>query len=117
MHAATLLVLSADCKGIVMRPGALRAATAKAAARLGKMRTRLSAGEKPNRKRMAALVAVYDAVPAKRRPHDVIAPPGGRSGSRERRKGPRARAKWLAGSVRKDPADMIAAAFDRGRGP
>ena len=26
-----LVVLSADCKGIVMRPGALRAATAKAA--------------------------------------------------------------------------------------
>jgi hypothetical protein len=109
---ATLLVLSADCKGIVMRPGALRAATAKAAAKLGKMRTRLTAGEKPNRKRMAALVTVYDAEPAKRRPHDVIAPPGGRHGTRELRKGPRARSKWLAGSVRKDPADMIAAAFD-----
>ena len=36
--ASTLLVLSADSKGIVMRPGALRAATARAAARLGKMR-------------------------------------------------------------------------------
>ena len=44
------VVLSADSKGLVMRPGALRAATAKAAARLGKMRTRLTAGEKPNRK-------------------------------------------------------------------
>ena len=84
MHGpGTLVVLSADCKGIVMRPGALRAATARAAERLGKMRTRLTAGEKPNRKRMAALVAVYDAVPAKRRPHDVIAPPGGRHGTRE----------------------------------
>ena len=108
----TLLVLSADCKGIVMRPGALRAATAKAAARLGKMRTRLTAGEKPNRKRMAALVTVYDAEPAKRRPHDVIAPPGGRHGSRPLRPGPKALAKWLAGSVRKDPAEVIAAAFD-----
>jgi hypothetical protein len=108
----TLLVLSADCKGIVMRPGALRAATAKAAARLGKMRTRLSAGEKPNRKRMAALVTVYDAEPAKRRPHDVIAPPGGRHGTRTLRPGPKALAKWLAGSVRKDPAEVIAAAFD-----
>ena len=108
----TLLVLSADCKGIVMRPGALRAATAKAAARMGKMRTRLASGEKPNRKRMAALVTVYDAEPAQRRPHDVIAPPGGRNGSRPLRPGPKARAKWLAGSVRKDPADMIAAAFD-----
>jgi hypothetical protein len=108
----TLLVLSADCKGIVMRPAALRAATAKAAARLGKMRTRLSAGEKPNRKRMAALVTVYDAEPAKRRPHDLIAPPGGRNGSRPLRPGPKARAKWLAGSVRKNPSDVIAAAFD-----
>jgi hypothetical protein len=107
-----LLVMSADCKGIVMRPGALRAATAKAAARLGKMRTRLTAGEKPNRKRMAALVTVYDAEPAPRRPHDVIAPPGGRAGGRALRPGPKALAKWLAGSVRKDPADMIAAAFD-----
>jgi len=109
---SALLVLSADCKGIVMRPGALRAGTAKAAAKLGKMRTRLTAGEKPNRKRMAALVTVYDAEPARRRPHDVIAPPGGRTGARELRPGPKALAKWLAGSVRKDPADMIAAAFD-----
>ncbi|MGH3123184.1 MAG: ISKra4 family transposase [Streptosporangiaceae bacterium] len=110
--SSTLLVLSADSKGIVMRPGALRAATARAAARLGKMRTRLAAGEKPNRKRMATLAAVYDAEPAPRRPHDVIAPPGGRHGCREPRKGPRARAKWLSGSVRDDPAEVIAAAFD-----
>ena len=61
---------------------------------------------------MAALVTVYDAEPAKRRPHDVIAPPGGRAGARELRPGPKALARWLAGSVRKDPADMIAAAFD-----
>jgi hypothetical protein len=33
--ASTLLVISADAKGIVMRPGALRPATAKAAARRG----------------------------------------------------------------------------------
>jgi hypothetical protein len=105
---SALLVLSADGKGVVMRPGALRAATAKAAAKLGKLRTRLSAGEKPNRKRMAALVTVYDAEPAPRRPHDVM----GRAGARPLRPGPKALARWLAGSVRKDLADMIAAAFD-----
>ena len=44
--AATLLVISADAKGIVMRPGALRPATAKTAARQGRMRTRLAAGQK-----------------------------------------------------------------------
>jgi hypothetical protein len=58
------------------------------------------------------IVTVYDAEPAERRPHDVIAPPGGRAGARGLRPGPKALAKWLAGSVRKDPADMIAAAFD-----
>jgi hypothetical protein len=42
----------------------------------------------------------------------VIAPPGGRHGARALRPGPKALAKWLAGSVRKDPAEMIAAAFD-----
>ena len=83
------------------------------------MRTRLTAGEKPNRKRMAALVTVYDAEPARRRPHDVIAPPGGRHGTRAPRPGPKARAGWLAGSVRRGPAEVIAAAFDEAeaRGP
>jgi hypothetical protein len=108
---STLLVLSADARGIVMRPGALRPATARAAARQAKMRTRLAAGEKPNRKRMATLACVYDAEPAPRRPHDVIAPPGGRHGCRKPRPGPRARARWLAGSVEHDPAEVIAAAF------
>src|SRR6266571_262606 len=111
--ASTLLVISADAKGIVMRPGALRPATAKAAARQGRMRTRLAAGEKPNRKRMATLACVYDAEPAPRRPHDIIAPPGGRHGHRRLRPRPRTTAKWLAGSVEHDPADVIAAAFDQ----
>ena len=34
------------------------------------------------------------------------------AGNRTPRPGPKARAKWLAGSVRKDPAEVIAAAFD-----
>ncbi|HEV2239687.1 MAG TPA: ISKra4 family transposase [Streptosporangiaceae bacterium] len=109
--ASTLLVISADAKGVVMRPGALRPATAKAAARRGRMRTRLAAGEKPNRKRMATLACVYDAEPAPRRSHDVIAPPGGRHGHRKPRPRPKAKAKWLAGSVEHDPAEVIAAAF------
>ncbi len=76
--ASTLMVISADAKGIVMRPGALRPATAKAAVRQGRMRTRLAAGEKPNRERTATLACVYDAEPSPRGPHDIIAPPGGR---------------------------------------
>jgi hypothetical protein len=111
--ASTLLVLSADAKGIVMRPQALRPATAKAAARQSRMRTRLAAGEKPSRKRMATLACVYDTEPSPRRPHDIIAPPGGRHGHRTLRPRPKATAKWLAGSVVHDPASMIAAAFDQ----
>ena len=59
--ASTLLVISADAKGIVIRPEALRPRAARAAARQGRMRTRLVSGEKHSRKRMATLACVYDA--------------------------------------------------------
>ena len=64
-----VLVLTGDGKGIVMRPDALRPATAKAAASgRNKLATRLSPGEKHGRKRMAELACVYDAAPAPRAP-------------------------------------------------
>jgi hypothetical protein len=67
--------LSIDGKGVVMRPGALRQATRKAAAKPTSIyHTRLASGEKQTRKRMATLGTVYDADPAPRRPHDVITP-------------------------------------------
>ncbi|RPE26662.1 hypothetical protein EDD90_10955 [Streptomyces sp. Ag109_O5-1] len=110
----TLLVLSFDGKGIVMRPGHLREAPQKAAERAKRtFRTRLSAGEKSGRKRMATLAVVHDAEPAVRRPHDIIAPPGGRTGQRTVRKGPKARAKWLSASVKHDPEHVITTAFDQ----
>ena len=50
-----VLVLTGDGKGIVMRPDALRPATAKAAAAgRQKLATRLSPGEKHGRKRICA---------------------------------------------------------------
>lgn len=72
-----LLVMTFDGKGIVMRPEAVRPATAKAA-ETGhrKLATRLSPGEKHSRKRMAELAAVYDAAPAPRSPADIIRLPG-----------------------------------------
>lgn len=55
-----LLILSLDAKGIVMRPDSLRLATKKAAqAQSHKLQTRLSQGEKRNRKRMAQVATVY----------------------------------------------------------
>lgn len=111
--ADTLLVMQFDGKGIVMRPEALRLATLKAHQRARRaMRTRLAPGEKPHRKRMATLACVFDADPAPRRPHDIIAPPDGRSSERRPRPGPKAAAKWLTASVVHPPEHIMAAAFD-----
>jgi hypothetical protein len=109
----TLLVLSADATGVVMRTEALREATAKAAAAKGPGRftTRLAGGEKHGRKRMAALGTVYDANPVVRTPTDVITAPGGVASPR--RKGPTATAKWLTASIADDAAQVIGRVFDQ----
>src|SRR5690606_30035074 len=54
---------------------------------------------------------VNDTVPAKRRPHDIIHPPGGRSGRREVSPGPKAVNRWCTASLVHDPDDVIAEAF------
>jgi hypothetical protein len=112
--ADMLLVLTCDGKGVVMRPEALREATAKAAATgRHKLATRLSPGEKNGRKRMAELACVYDAAPAPRTPADVIArPPAAGRRRGERAPGPVATGKWLTASVTDDIGQVIAAAFD-----
>lgn len=105
--ATDVLVLSADGKGIVMRPESLRAATA-AKASSAKLATRLSKGEKRNRKRMAEVGAVYDVSPAPRTPQDVLAS----AGDTEPAPVPRAKNKWLCASVIEDAAQVIATVFD-----
>ncbi len=105
-----VLVLTCDGKGIVMRPEALRAATAEAAEQAAhKLQTRLSPGEKRNRKRMAEVGGVYDATPAPRTSVDVLA---------RREKGhkitpaPVAHNKWLVASVVEDAASVVSRIFD-----
>ena len=103
-----VLVLSADGKGIVMRSDALRPATAKAAAKAtGKLKTRLSKGEKRNRKRMAEVGAVYDVTPVVRNPTDIIGsdPYAGKPPA------PTAKNKWLTASVVDDAATVISQIF------
>jgi hypothetical protein len=104
-----VLVLSFDAKGVVMRPDGLRAATAKAAASQ-KLATRLSKGEKRNRKRMAEVAAVYDLTPVARTVADVL--PDGDDERQVSRPVPAAAGKWLAASVTDDAAAVIAAGFD-----
>lgn len=104
-----VIVISADGKGIVMRSGSLRSATAQAAAKTDKkMQRRLSKGEKRNRKRMAELGAVYTVTPAPRSPHDIMS----RSDETEPKPAPKAENKWLTASVVDDAADVIAEVFD-----
>ncbi|MDQ2874263.1 MAG: hypothetical protein M3Y33_05400 [Actinomycetota bacterium] len=117
------LILTFDGEGIVMLPGALRPATARAAESAeGKLATRLSPGEKHGRKRMCEVAGVYAAAPAPRTPEEIIAAPAekrrkskAQAGKREKKGKPRepqARNKWLTASVTDDIPAVIAAAFD-----
>jgi hypothetical protein len=102
-----VLVVSVDGKGIVMRKDALRPATKKAAeASTTKLETRLSKGEKRNRKRMAEIGAVYDVTPVVRRAEDIFA-----SEDQRRAEAPLAKNKWLTASVVEDAAEVVATVF------
>jgi hypothetical protein len=104
-----VVVVSADGKGIVMRPEGLRAATAaKAAASETKLKGRLSKGEKANRKRMAEVGAVYTITPVPRSAADVMA----HRGNGPAKEAPKAADKWLTASLVDDAAAVIARVFD-----
>jgi hypothetical protein len=103
---ADLLVISADAKGIVMRPDALRPKTKAAKTRAGpKPKTRLAGEEKRGRKRMAEIGAVYDATAAPRTAADIMSRGQGEQG--EPTPGPVATNKWLCASIVKDAAVVI----------
>jgi hypothetical protein len=69
----SILVMSADGKGIPMRRDSLREATRKAAEKTKrKLLTRRTKGEKAHRKRMATVASVYTIAPFVRTPEDVV---------------------------------------------
>ena len=107
----SLLVMSFDGKGVVMRREDLRPATRKAQGqRQQRLSKRLSKGEKRNAKRMATVAAVYAVAPFVRTPQQVagslaplhVADPQQR---------PRAEAKRVWASLEKDPEQVIEQAF------
>lgn len=105
-----LLVLSTDAKGIVMRHEDLRENTRRRAAdKSNKLETRLSGGEKSNRKRMAQVATVYSVVPWIRTPDDVLH--GLRSKQTEKNR-PKPYAKRVWASVEKAPSKVIRAMFE-----
>jgi len=105
------LVISCDGKGVVMRHDALRTATRRQAENsTTKLQTRLSKGEKRNRKRMAEIGAVYDITPAPRTAADVLpADDAQRDGATH---APTAKNKWLTASVTHDAATVVGQLFN-----
>ena len=101
-----LLVLTSDGKGIVMHSADLREATAIAAEKSSSaLKTRLSPGQKRQRKRMATVAAVYYVPSYPRRPEDII---GDQRNPPER---PQIHDKRVWASVRQDAQTVIASAF------
>jgi len=104
------LIISCDGKGVVMRHHALRPATRRQAAGAStKLKTRLSKGEKRNRKRMAEVGAVYDTTPAARTAADVM--PADEAQRAAAITAPVAKNKWLTASVVDDAAGVIRQVF------
>lgn len=109
----SILVISADGKGVVMRPEDLREHTRKAAyASTRKMENRLSKGEKKNRKRMATVAAVYTISPFARRPEELI---DKNRLHAERPVRPRPERKRVWASLEKEPEEVIREAFEEAR--
>jgi hypothetical protein len=111
----TIMVLSFDAAGIVMRSEDLREITRRAAERQAKdprwPPKRLRRGEKRNHKRMAEVAAVYTIAPHVRAPEDIVRelrpvaevePPSPR---------PKPVAKRVWASVERDAEDVIEEAF------
>ena len=104
-----VLVISADGKGIIMRPDDLRPVTAKAAAAAApKLDKRRSKGERRYRKRFAEVGAVYDITPVARSAADVLASHHGGPAP----PAPTARSKWVTASVVDDAAVVVGQVFD-----
>src|SRR5690606_23500265 len=105
-----LLVISTDGKGIAMRHEDLRQTTKKAAtASCKRLETRLSPGEKPNRKRMAQVATVYSVASHPRTPADLIR--SLRPDPAKPAKRPRPTNKRVWASVDKDCRAVIREAF------
>lgn len=105
----SVLAISADGKGVVMRNEDLREQTRQAAAkRKRKMKARLSKGEKTNAKRMATVASVYTVSPRVRAPEDII----GKDANHRAPPSERAAEKRVWAKLEKDPEEVIEEAFD-----
>jgi hypothetical protein len=108
--SGSILVLSVDGKGVVMRLADLREGTKqRAQQRTQKVKHRLSAGEKRNAKRMATVAAVYTLEPWVRRPVDIVDATERTPETQWARPHPQHKRVWA--SLVKSPKQVIADAF------
>lgn len=107
----SIVVMSVDGKGVVMRPEDLREATRKAAlSKSHKLSKRLSKGEKRNAKRMATVAVTYTIEPHVRTPEEVIRSMAPLRESEPRRR-PVPELKRVWASLEKSPERVIEEAF------
>ena len=108
-NTGSVMVISVDGKGVVMRTQDLREQTRKAAEeRTSKMKKRLSKGEKRNAKRMATVAAVYSTSPFIRTPEDLVSENRCTLDDSLR---PRPEQKRVWASLEKEPEQVIADAL------
>lgn len=108
-----LLILTTDAKGIVVRHEDLREATRKAAEKgRHKKQTRLSRGEKKNRKRMAQVASVYSVKAHPRTAESIM----DKSGAHPKTPRPKPTNKRVWASLEKDTQEVVAQMFEEARG-
>jgi hypothetical protein len=108
-----LLVFGFDAKGVVMRHEDLREGTKKAAEKSQrKLKTRLTRGEKRNRKRMAQVATIYTIDPWVRTPMDILQELGPVRDMATRRPRPMHKRVWA--SLEAGPKEVIEEAFAEG---
>jgi len=115
-ETSSILVVSVDGKGVVMRQEDLREGTRKAATtRQSKLKKRRSRGEKSNAKRMATVATVYTIAPFERTVEDIVGELDGVEAAAQRAVRPRPEHKRVWASVAKEPAEVVAEAFAEAR--
>jgi len=114
--SGSLLVVTTDGKGVVMRPEGLRAATRKASEKAqNKLNKRLSPGEKKDRKRMAQVASVYTIAPHIRTAEEIVGCHPAIEGAEEKQKPPKPENKRVWASLEREPEQVVREMFEEAR--
>lgn len=115
-QGGSLLILTTDGKGVVMRSEGLREQTRIAAVQeKHKLDKRLSRGEKRNRKRMAQVASVYTVAPIVRTAEEVVGELSSESVGQKKRRSPRPENKRVWASVKRGTELVIEEMFKEGQ--